>query len=368
MSVVHTAFVLGLLAASRLAAQAPYHVEQLADGIFAIVRHDPIAFANNANSVVIIGNDDVVVVDAQYTRAATLQTLAAIRRLTPKPVRFVINTHWHDDHVAGNQVYRDSFPAVEFIAHEATREDLVTLGRPNRAATLAVTDSYTKRLERLMASGLGIDSTPLVGSERTALLSTISIAREYQRDAATFRETLPTLTLSRWLTLTRGTRRIEVRHFGRGNTRGDVIVFVPDAGVVATGDLLVAPVPFAFNSFPSDWIASLDSIRALAPTVIVPGHGPVMHDDSYLRQVTAMLTAVRDQVASAIAHDVPLDEVRRTVTLDDLRRTAAGGDEWVAKLFGRFFLRPAIDAAYGEQRAAAGSGSGTRSPSRVRGR
>src|SRR5690242_21716531 len=95
------------------AAQAPHDVVRLADGGYAIVRHDPESFGNNANSLVVIGDSGVLVVDAQFTRLATQQTLSAIRHLTTKPVGYLINTHWHDDHAAGNQVYRDTFPNVE---------------------------------------------------------------------------------------------------------------------------------------------------------------------------------------------------------------------------------------------------------------
>src|SRR3981081_3204563 len=75
---------------------------------------------------------DVIVVDTQSNFGATKEVLAALRKLTDKPVRFVINTHWHDDHVIGNQIYRDAFPAVEFIAHANVRRYLLTKGASNR--------------------------------------------------------------------------------------------------------------------------------------------------------------------------------------------------------------------------------------------
>ncbi len=277
----------------------PFDVEQLGDGVYAIVRHDPIAFANNANSLVVVGDSSVLVVDAQFTRLATMQTLAAIRRITTKPVRYVVNTHWHDDHVAGNQVYRDTFPNVEFISHDSTRADLATLGAQNRKGTWDATGPYTARLERLMAQGLGADSTPIVPLERAALESTVGIARQYFAEKPGFRETLADITFARSLTLHLGAQRIDVRYFGRGNTRGDAVVFVPNAKVVATGDLVVAPVPFAFGAYAGDWIVALDSVSALGATAIVPGHGPVMHDDSYMRHVQRMLVRIRDETLDA---------------------------------------------------------------------
>ena len=84
---------------------------RLDSGTYAAVRKDPLSLAVNSNSLIVVRDSDVVVVDAQFTRRATQETIAAIRTITRKPVAYVINTHWHDDHLAGDQVYRDSFPA-----------------------------------------------------------------------------------------------------------------------------------------------------------------------------------------------------------------------------------------------------------------
>src|SRR5512140_3180797 len=133
------AFLLTLVCPAAAAAQgaAPlrhYTVERLAPSVYAVVRQEPQGLAGNANSLIAVRPRDVVVVDAQFTREATLEVLHAIRELTRNPVTFVINTHWHDDHVAGNQVYRDTFPGVQFVAQANTREDLRTLGARNRVA------------------------------------------------------------------------------------------------------------------------------------------------------------------------------------------------------------------------------------------
>ncbi|MBV9880337.1 MAG: MBL fold metallo-hydrolase [Gemmatirosa sp.] len=337
------------------AAQPPrnYDLQQVGDGVYALVRRDPEAFANNANSLIVVGDRDVIVVDAQFTRAATLETLAAIRGLTRKPVRYVVDTHWHDDHAAGNQVYRDTFPAVEFVAQANTREDLATLGAENRKGQLAAVKPYVARLRRLLAQGLGGDSTPTTARERAALESTIAIAERYAAEAPGFRETLPTLTFRDRLTLERGAQTVEVRWFGRANTRGDAVVWLPRQRVVATGDLVVSPAPFAFNAYVGEWIGALDSVRALGAAVILPGHGPVMRDDAYVRRVRDMLAAVRDQAVAAVARGATLDEARRTIRLDQDRRALAGDEKWLRLLFDNFFLGPAVSRAYEEAAAAA---------------
>ena len=98
---------------------------RLDSGVFATIRRDPLSLAVNSNSLIFVRDTDVVVVDAQFTRLATQETIAAVRSITKRPVSYVINTHWHDDHVAGDQVYQDSFPSVRFVMQENTATDTV---------------------------------------------------------------------------------------------------------------------------------------------------------------------------------------------------------------------------------------------------
>jgi glyoxylase-like metal-dependent hydrolase (beta-lactamase superfamily II) len=340
--------VLGSLAAfaGGAGAQQSFTVEPLAEGVYAVVRREPLGLANHANSLLIVNDSDVVVVDAQFTRAATLEVLAAIRRLTPRPVSYVINTHWHDDHVAANQVYRDSFPGVQFVAHANTREDLATLGAANRKGQVSGGPAALAAFEALLQRGLALDSTPVSASDRRAMESTISIARQYLAEAPGFRETLPTLTFDDRLTLVRGERRIEIRWFGNANTRGDAVIWLPREGIVATGDLLAAPVPFAFGSFIAEWATALEGVRALKAKTILPGHGPVMRDDRYLQTVERMLRAVTEQTRSAAAGGGTLAQARERVTLPEFRKEFAGDDKWLNYLFTRFFLDPAVGRAY----------------------
>src|SRR5437868_6522498 len=111
---------------------AGFSVQKLAEGVYAVIREKPPGFMVDANNVFIINDEDVIVVDSNGAPAITKEVLAALRKLTNKPVKYVINTHWHDDHIRGNQVYRDAFPGVEFIGHQTMREYLPAQGAVNR--------------------------------------------------------------------------------------------------------------------------------------------------------------------------------------------------------------------------------------------
>src|SRR5436190_193007 len=118
------------------ASGATFDLQKLAEGVYAAIRKEPPGLMFNANIVFIINDDDVVVVDTTITPTSAKEGLAALRKLTSKPVRYVVNTHWHPDHISGNQVYRDAFPGVEFIAQTTTLEDLPAVGETNRKGLL----------------------------------------------------------------------------------------------------------------------------------------------------------------------------------------------------------------------------------------
>jgi glyoxylase-like metal-dependent hydrolase (beta-lactamase superfamily II) len=321
---------------------------RLDSGVFAAIRTEPLSLALNSNSLIIVRDSDVVVVDAQFTRTATQETIAAIRKLTHKPVGYVINTHWHDDHLAGDQVYQDSFPSVRFVMQENTATDLVKLGAPNRKSQVEGIPSVVNRLEHLLSMGLGIDSTPVSPRERAALESAIRIARQYVKEAPGFREVTATDTVHQRMTLGQGKNRIELFWFGYGNTRGDLVIWLPEQRIIATGDLVDAPVPLAFNSYPASWVKVLDSLLALRPRTIVPGHGPVMHDLRYMRSVRQWLARVDREASAAALRGDSLRSALTTITLDDVRRRVTGDEKWMNFLFRSFFVRPAVQAAFRE--------------------
>jgi glyoxylase-like metal-dependent hydrolase (beta-lactamase superfamily II) len=230
--------------------------------------------------------------------------------------------------------------------HENTAADIPALAFPNRKHQVEATPDLAGRFDRLLAMGLGIDSTPASPLERTALESAIRIARQYVKEDPGFRAVTPTDTVRRRMTLGQGRDRIDLIWFGPGNTRGDLIVHLPARGIVATGDLVVAPIPFAFSSNPTSWVNVMDSLVALNPRVIVPGHGPVMRDLRYVRSVREWLARINREAAAAKARGDSLGAALKTVTLDDVRLEVTKDEKWMNFLWRQFFVRPAVTAAF----------------------
>lgn len=327
-----------------------FEVQKLAEGVYAVVRKDLPGLMVDANNVFIINDEDVIVVDANGAPAITKQVLAALRKLTNKSVKYVINTHYHDDHIRGNQVYRDAFPGVEFVGHAFAREYLPKQGAANRKGFLEGAPQFRDTIKDLMTKNKSLTGGDLSAEERASYESDIRLINLVLSEGAEAQTVLPTITVEDRLTLYRGNRVIDVRHLGAGHTAADLIVHLPKERIVVTGDLVVWPVPLVGDpqSHVGAWAATLEKLRALNPSIIVPGHGPVMRDDSYVKLLANLFSSVKQQTEAAAARGETLEQARKSVKLDEFKQQFVG-DSLVRRVsFGMYVTGPAVGAAYRE--------------------
>ncbi len=323
---------------------------RLADGVYATIRTTLPEDASDANTTIIINDDDVIVVDANITPGSSRAVIAEIKRLTPKPVRYVINTHWHSDHFYGNAAYAQAYPGVEFIAHANTRADIIAEDLPSFEKNVQTEyPAIVARLKNALATGKRSNGAALTTEDRTTFAKQLQLYEWFLGEARTFQPLPPTLTVADSLVLHRGDRRIVVRYLGRANTRGDLIVYLPNERILATGDIVVSPIPFSFGSFPGDWVATLQKLKGYAADVIIPGHGEPQHDWTYVDRVSEFLSATLAQVRAAGANGAPLDSVRKVVTLDAFRDRFAGTNAGLRASFD-VLVNVAVERAYREVR------------------
>jgi cyclase len=332
-----------------------YEIVKVAEGVYAAVRKEPPGQTVNANSVFIINADDVIVVDTTLTPGSAKELLAELRRLTTKPVRYVINTHWHDDHIMGNQVYAEAFPGVEFIAHTKTREYLPTTGLKNRQEAMSERGypGFIAYLRDRLKKNESVFGGPMNEEERATYASDIKIAERYMAENPGVRIILPTITVEDRLTLYRGNRTIDIRYLGRGHTSGDIVVHLPREGILITGDLVMSPVPYVGNpqSHPGDWAKTLEKLIALHPATIIPGHGPVLHDDSYVRLMSRLFAAINEQVLAGVARGETLEQVRKSMNVDELRKSFIGDSRMRRDIFDSYVMGAGVAAAFADASA-----------------
>ena len=326
-------------------APEPPRLEKLAEGVWAWVRRDPPGLMVDANSLVVVNDDDVIVVDAPE---ASRDLLAALRKITPKPVRYVVHTHWHDDHIAGDRVWRDAFPAVELVGHVSMRDYLPVTGAANRRRMIESAPKVVAQLRQTVSAGRSPAGGPLTDEERRGYASDFALVDRYMEEVPGAPLLLPTLTVDGSLTLHRGARAIEIRHLGRGHTSADLVVWLPAERIAAVGDLVGFPIPLVGSdqSHAGEWGATLAKLRALHPAVIVPGHGPVLRDDVQAERMERLFDGIREQVAKSVEGGGDLAATRKAVDLSAFRKEFAGDSKHLGFLFDTYVTAPAVESAF----------------------
>jgi glyoxylase-like metal-dependent hydrolase (beta-lactamase superfamily II) len=343
--------IAALAAAVAVADTIPhgFTIDTLAPGVYAFVRKEVPSYGMESNSLLVVGNRYAAVVDAQMNRTDTREVIDAIRAITPLPVRYVINTHCHDDHVTGNVEYRAAFPKVDFVASKAMAEEMDGICATNRASFRRQGSGTIGFLTDLIGKGQSVIGGPSDDEERVALLSYARLIGLFVAESEE-RPIKPTLTFDDHLTLDLGGRSIDVLWLGRGHSRGDVVVHLPAERIVAAGDLVVWPVPFVgTTSYPGEFASALERLIGLNPVAILPGHGPVLTDPTYVHDVVVLLHSIQSQVAAAVARGDSLAATRAAVDLSDFRTKFGGNSKLRLGLFDNYVKASAIAAEYARQ-------------------
>jgi cyclase len=325
-----------------------YDLVKVADGVYSFVAPDTDSGVVQANCTVIIGEDAVLVVDSGQFPTLARRMVADIRKLTSKPVRYLVNTHWHFDHVWGNGVFRESFPGLAIISTEFTRQMVEDQG-PKVLRTQAHKNEEDAAQMRKMAAGEKLPDGQVVTEQlRASLIRTADTLDHIAPELALTVHTPPTLGFEKQLNVSLGKREVQLMWLGRANTGGDAVVWVPDVKVLTTGDAVVYPVPFAFGSYMNEWPGVVQKMIDLHPAVIIPGHGALQHDDAYLRTLIELFQALTSQVKDAVARNLTLEQTQKAVRLDEFYERMAGNDLMWGRAFRSAFLHPAVERAYQE--------------------
>ncbi len=287
------------LAASLLAAQdaETFRVETLHPGVHAaLVVPNPPDYAF-ANSLVIAGDSAVMIVDTQQSPGAAEALLRMLPSLTDRPVRWIVNTHWHADHVFGNQAWRDAFPDARIVGHRSLLDDVPERTRAYRDELLEALPREIEEREGWLANGEAA-GRPLTDDDRSAVERGLALRRRYLAQLAELRVLPPDMVVDDSLTLDLGGLAVRMEHVGPSHTRGDMIVHVPDAGVTAVGDLLEWGTPWLDGACVPGWVDALVRVRRLVMgrgdgARLLPSHGPVVGPD-FLALYEELLAAVAD--------------------------------------------------------------------------
>ena len=229
------------------------------------------------NSGVVVGDDSVMVLDTQATPVMAADVIRHIRQVTDKPIKYVVLSHYHAVRVLGASAYG----ASEIIASEDTRDLIVERGAADMKSEI-------ERFPRLFQS---VETIPGL--------------------------TWPTITFKGEMTVWLGKVEVKLMQLGRGHTKGDTVVWLPQDRVLFSGDLVeYAATPYTGDAYLSDWPATLDALEALRPASLVPGRGAALRTPEQVKEgldgTRAFVTAMFDEVKRGVAAGADLRAIYRT--------------------------------------------------------
>ena len=308
--VIGAMFVVAIAAQSRQPAGTAHNgkafkFNKVREGIYHAVGTGSLAVVGNSSFIV--NDNDVIVVDDHVSPAAAWVLLEEIKEVTNKPVTTVINTHFHFDHAHGNQIFA---PNVQIIGHEFTRRMLLSnsIGMPLYQNYVTGLPGQIDGLKKRIASEAD-------AAAKAKLQTQLQVAENNRASQKELKPTPPNVTLATQMTLYRGSREIQIRFLGRGHTAGDVVVFLPNEKVVMTGDFLTSGLSNMSDSYPEEWVTSLDALKKLDFDTVLPGHGDAFTDKAKIDYFQAYLRDVWSEVSRLKKEGVSAEEAAKRADL-----------------------------------------------------
>jgi cyclase len=331
--VVVAASPLSAAATQPVAPMAPVSISttELAPGVYQFtVASD--GYVEQLNSVAIVTDVDVVVFDTTTRPSTARQIIARIRKITNKPVRYVVNSHWHPDHWSGNEAFAAAFPGLEIIATEKERDFMLNMTSLWSSYLPKALHDQEKSVAEQFASGKTTNGEPLTPELRAQTALELQQIRDMVGEQLKVHRTYPTFTYSDWMTLRHGGREMQLISV-TGDAAGTTVLYLPKEKILITGDTVSYPIPY-FTPPLSDHAKSIRQLAALDAAIVVPGHGPAFRDKNYMLMEADLFDDVLRQVQAALRGGaVSIDDVQAKVDLSAFRARFSRGDAAIARQF-----------------------------------
>jgi glyoxylase-like metal-dependent hydrolase (beta-lactamase superfamily II) len=305
-----------------------FDLHKAGDGVF--FAHAQPQTVINCNAAVFVRSKDVVVVDAHSKPSAAAALIAQIRReVTEKPVRYVINTHFHWDHTQGNQAYAHTGSKVEFIATEATKQLMSQFSVERMKASRDAVPQQVEELKKRSEKSSSAAAKAFCASE-------IRHLQAYQAEMQSYELELPTITFGKSYALADPAFDLHLDFHGRSHTAGDVFVFCPQRRAIATGDASHCWVPNIGDGYPRQWPGTIDDVTKLDFQYVLGGHGPMQPDRRIMTCQRNYIEELTQKVADGKAAGLTVEEMEARFTVASLKSLQSNG-------YGEFLARTQAD-------------------------
>src|SRR5438552_14820646 len=284
-----------------------YKFEKIADGVYYSTATG--SMVTGSNNVVVIGNRDVLVVDTGTSPAAARAFIEDVKLLTPKPIRYVVNTHFHYDHTDGNQVYAGK---ADIIAHDYVKQAIQTLNvlqrEPFKTSQLTNVPNRIETLKKQIADAKDVPTKERLGQQ-------LKVAQEGWEQLKEIKPTPPNITYSKKKVLDLGGREVQLLFLGRGNTNGDTFIFLPKEKIICSGDMMESQIAYMGDAQFDEWITTLDALKKLDFETDLPGHGTPFKNKGLITAYQGYLRDLMKQVTDLRKQGVPAEAAAQKVDL-----------------------------------------------------
>jgi cyclase len=306
---------------ARAAAPGPdsnlFDIQQVANGIY-FAQARPQAMLN-CNAAIFVRSKDVVVVDTHSKPSAAASLIGQMKReVTPKPVRYVINTHFHWDHTQGSAAYRRTGEKVDFIASAATMDLMAKLSVDRMKASVG---EVPKQIDGLRERAAHSTSAP----EKAFCADQVRQLEAYQAELKDYTPELPTITFDKSYVLQDPAYDLHIDFRGHAHTAGDVVVFCPQERAIATGDVIHGFLPFIADGFPRIWPGTIDAIGQADFRNIMPGHAALQADRTVMTNLRNYLEELTGAVEQGKKAGWTVAEMQQRITVAALKSLHSNG-------------------------------------------
>ena len=305
-----------------------FEIQKVTEGVyFGFARPQALA---NCNAAIFVNSADVLVVDAHSKPSAAAGLIAQIKQqITAKPVRYLVDTHFHWDHSQGNAAYRDAFgKKLKIIASDATRQLQAQFSQSRLRESLDPHghpfpgQPHVPALLEAARKDLSAAGSP---EEKARIAGRIKQVEAFQREMQNFTPVLPTVTFDKTYVIRDKAHDLHVEFHGRAHTAGDVVIFCPQKRVVATGDMILGTLPFLGDCFPREWPKTIDSVAKLDIDYVAGGHGAVQRGRQRMLGQRNYLEELASRVESGKKAGQSLSEIQQSMPLASIRSFQTDG-------------------------------------------
>jgi len=288
-----------------------FTIHKAAEGVYFAQAHPRAVI--NCNAAIFVRSKDVVVVDSHSLPSSAAALLAQIRReVTPKPVRYLINTHFHADHTQGNHAYKLTGNQVDIITTTPTKQLLESLAVARLNQSI---DAVPQQIEVLRKRSEAAASA----AEKAFCADQIRQLREYRAEMKNFTLDLPTITFDETYQLADPAFDLHLSFHGRAHTSGDLFTWCPQRSALATGDASHCFLPNIADGYPRLWPKTIDQVAQIRFNHFLGGHGPMQPDNSVMLNQRNFIEELVEKVEAGKKAGRSLDEMKQLLTVASLR-------------------------------------------------